>query len=244
MISNTTNKDIPMDTATKQKPAWIKWGVYLSLLIGLLALYRYLPLDEWITNFRVWVEELGPLGWAISIGAYALAAFLLIPGALLTITIGIAFGLWGFPIVVIGATIGAGMSFLAGRYLLRGQVEKALGQRPMYKALNEAIKEEGWKVVGLMRFSPAVPFSLQNWLFGITKVGFFPYILATFFGIMPGTLLYVWIGSISGTAASGADTSTAKIAFLVIGIIATLVVTVFIGKKAKAKLEIHGLDKE
>ena len=110
--------------------------------------------------------------------------------------------------------------------------------------MNEAIKEEGWKVVGLMRFSPAVPFSLQNWLFGVTKVDFIPYILATFFGIMPGTLLYVWIGSIGATAASGTDTSTAKIAFLVIGIIATLVVTVFIGKKAKAKLEIHGLDKE
>ncbi len=136
------------------------------------------------------------------------------------------------------------MSFLAGRYLFRNQVEKALGHRPLYKALNEAIKEEGWKVVGLMRFSPALPFSLQNWLFGVTKVGFFPYILATFFGIMPGTLLYVWIGSIGGAAASGDETSTAKIAFLVIGIIATLVVTVFIGKKAKAKLEIHGLDKE
>jgi len=244
MISNTTNEGIPMSTETKQKPAWIKWAVYASLLIGLLALYRFLPLDEWITSFRVWVKDLGTLGWIISIGAYALAAFLLIPGALLTITMGIAFGLWGFPIVVIGATIGAGMSFLAGRYLLRGQVEKALGQKPIFKAINDAIAEEGWKVVGLMRFSPAVPFSLQNWLFGVTKVGFFPYILATFFGIMPGTLLYVWIGSIGGTAASGAETSTAKIAFLVIGIIATLVVTVFIGKKAKAKLQVHGLDKE
>ena len=117
MISNITNKDIPMNTETKQKPAWIKWGIYLSLLIGLLALYKFLPLDEWITNFRVWVKDLGPLGWAISIGAYAIAAFLLIPGAILTITMGIAFGLWGFPIVVTGATIGAGMSFLAGRYL-------------------------------------------------------------------------------------------------------------------------------
>lgn len=157
---------------------------------------------------------------------------------------GIAYGLWGFPIVVIGATIGAGLSFLAGRYLLSGQVDKALGHRPIYKALNEAIKEEGWKVVGLMRFSPAVPFSLQNWLFGVTKVGFFPYILATFFGIMPGTLLYVWIGSIGGSVAGSDDTSTAKIAFLVIGILATLVVTIFIGKKAKAKLQVHGLDQE
>ena len=186
---------------------------------------------------------MGPIGWIISIVAYAIAAFILIPGALLTITIGIAYGLWGFPIVVIGATIGAGMSFLASRYLFSGLIEKTFGERPLFKALNEAIKEEGWKVVALMRFSPAVPFSLQNWFFGITAVGFFPYILATFFGIMPGTLLYVWIGSIGGSVAE-TDTSTAKYIFLVVGIIATLIVTVFIGKKAKAKLQVHGLDKE
>lgn len=208
-------------------------------------MYKVLPLDEWITSFQLWVQELGAVGWIISIFAYAIAAFLLIPGALLTITMGIAFGLWGFPIVVVGATIGAAASFLAGRYLLKNQVEKALGHRPIYKALNEAIKEEGWKVVGLMRFSPAVPFSLQNWLFGVTKVDFIPYVLATFFGIMPGTLLYVWIGSIGATAAAGSDdTSVAKYAFLAIGIIATLVVTIFIGKKAKAKLEVHGLNEE
>lgn len=214
----------------------------MSLFVGLLALYRFLPLDEWITSFRIWVKELGALGWVISIAAYAVAAFLLIPGALLTITMGIAYGLWGFPIVVIGATIGAGMSFLASRYMFSNYIHKSFGEKPLFKALNEAIKEEGWKVVGLMRFSPAVPFSLQNWLFGVTEVGFFPYILATFFGIMPGTLLYVWIGSIGGTAASGDDTSVAKYAFLAIGIVATLVVTVFIGKKAKAKLQVHGLD--
>ena len=119
MISNTKNENIPMNTETKQKPAWIKWAIYASVLVGLLALYRFLPLDEWITSFRVWVQELGAVGWIISIFAYAIAAFLLIPGALLTITMGIAFGLWGFPIVVVGATIGAGMSFLAGRYLLK-----------------------------------------------------------------------------------------------------------------------------
>ena len=241
---NNQNAGVTINTTKTEKPSWLKWVIYLSLLVGLLALYRYLPLDEWITDFRVWVKDLGPLGWAISIGAYALAAFLLIPGAILTITMGIAFGLWGFFIVVIGATIGAGMSFLAGRYILRGQVEKVLGEKPLFKAVNEAIKEEGWKVVGLMRFSPAVPFSLQNWLFGVTKVGFFPYILATFFGIMPGTLLYVWIGSIGASVGGSDETSTAKIAFLVIGIIATLIVTVFIGKKARAKLEVHGLDKE
>lgn len=209
-----------------------------------MVLYSYLPLDEWITNFRIWVKELGPSGWIISIFGYAIGSFILIPGSLLTIALAVAFGLWAFFIVVIGATIGAGMSFLAARYLFRGAVEKSLGKRPLYNALNEAIKEEGWKVVGLMRFSPAVPFSLQNWLFGVTAVKFFPYLIATFFGIMPGTLLYVWIGSIGGSAAAGGDISMAKLIFLVVGIIATLTVTIFIGKKAKEKLRIHGLDKE
>jgi uncharacterized membrane protein YdjX (TVP38/TMEM64 family) len=227
-----------------QNSPWIKRGIYLSLFVGLLLLYRYLPLDEWITSFRIWVKELGALGWIISIFGYAIASFILIPGALLTITAGIAFGLWGFFIVVIGATIGAGMSFLAARYLFSKPVEKSLGQKPLFKALNEAIKEEGWKVVGLMRFSPAMPFSLQNWLFGVTAVKFFPYLIATFFGIMPGTLLYVWIGSIGGSAAAGAETSTAKYIFLIVGIIATLAVTILIGRKAKEKLKVHGLDEE
>ena len=137
------------------------------------------------------------------------------------------------------------MSFLAGRYLFSAPVEKAMDKKPIFNAINEAIKEEGWKVVGLMRFSPAMPFSLQNWLFGVTSVNFIPYLLATFFGIMPGTLLYVWIGSITAeVTAGGSDTSTAKLAFLIVGIIATLAVTILIGKKAKEKLAIHGLDEE
>jgi len=232
------------DTTEKQPSPWIKRGIYLSLFIGLLVLYKFLPLKEWIEAFRVWVQELGALGWIISIVGYAVASFILIPGAILTITAGLAYGLWGFFIVVTGATLGAGMSFLAARYLFRGAVEKTLSKKPLFNAINEAIKEEGWKVVGLMRFSPAMPFSLQNWLFGVTAVKFVPYILATLFGIMPGTLLYVWIGSIGANAAAGSDTSTAKLAFLIVGILATLIVTVFIGKKAKEKLAVHGLDEE
>ena len=89
-------------------------------------------------------------------------------------------------------------------------------------------------MVGLLRLSPALPFSLQNWFLGVTPVGFWPAQVATFFGIMPGTLLYVWIGSLGNAAGEGA--STAKYVVFALGIAATLAVTVIVTRKAKAKM--------
>ena len=105
------------------------------------------------------------------------------------------------------------------------------------RAIDAAIAEEGWKVVGLLRLSPAVPFSAQNWILGATRVDFWPYLAATFVGIMPGTLLYVWITSLGAGGGGGA----AKWTFFAIGIAATLAVTVLVGRKARAKLAKHGL---
>ena len=106
---------------------------------------------------------------------------------------------------------------------------------PKFKAVNEAIGDEGWRVVGLLRLSPALPFSLQNWSLGATPVSFWGAMIATFFAIMPGTLLYVWIGSLGGSAGEGG--STLKYVFVAVGIIATIAVTIMVGRKANAKLK-------
>ena len=229
-----------MTDDARQGLPWMKIGIGVLAVAALFAAYSFLPVQEWMESFRAWIEELGPLGWAIFIVAYALACLVLFPGSLLTLAAGVAWGLWGFPLVVVGATIGAGLAFLAGRYFAQERVEKMIADRPKLRAVNAAIEEEGWKTVGLLRLSPAVPFSLQNWVLGATSVGFVPYILATFFGIMPGSLLYVWIGSLGGEAGSGGG-STAKYAFFAIGILATLVVTILVGRKARQKLEEHGV---
>ena len=116
-------------------------------------------------------------------------------------------------------------------------MQEKVAEYPKFNAVNQAIGEEGWKVVGLLRLSPALPFSLQNWFLGITPVNFWPSQIATFFGIMPGTLLYVWVGSLGGQAAGGDDMSIAKWVVGGLGILATLVVTVIVTKKANAKLK-------
>lgn len=232
----TTRTDTAPDPAAggtgRTRIALIALG--LVLLVGA---YAVLPVQQWSDAFRGWLEDLGPAGWLAFVAVYAVGTLALVPGSLLTIAGGLAFGLWAFPLVIAGATIGAGTAFLAGRYLVRDAVSAKIAANPRMRAIDAAIAEEGWKVVGLLRLSPALPFSLQNWILGATRVDFWPYLAATFFGIMPGTLLYVWIASLGAGGGGG----PAKWAFFAVGIAATLAVTVLIGRKARAKLAEHGL---
>lgn len=221
----------------KSNLPWAKIAIGIAVLVALIAAYRLLPISEWVETFRTWVTDLGPLGWVVFIVVYALTTFALVPGSILTLAAGVAFGLWGFPIVIIGATLGSALSFLAARYVFHDRVQEKVANYPKFDAVNQAIGDEGWKVVGLLRLSPALPFSLQNWFLGLTPVAFWPAQIATFFGIMPGTLLYVWIGSLGGQAAAGVgDTSAIKYVIFGVGILATLLVTVLVTKKAQAKL--------
>lgn len=233
-----------LDSSGDGMPGWARWALGLAALAGIVAAYALLPVAEWIEMFRAWIESLGPVGWFVFMAVYAVAVFALVPGSFLTLAAGVAFGLWGFPLVAGGAIMGAALAFLAGRYLVRDRVRAAISERPRLRAIDTAIGEEGWKIVALMRLSPLVPFSLQNWVFGATSVGFLPYFLATSFGILPGTLLYVWIGSLGGAAASAEDADSLKFVFFGIGILATLIVTVLVGRKASAKLKEHGLGEE
>jgi uncharacterized membrane protein YdjX (TVP38/TMEM64 family) len=109
------------------------------------------------------------------------------------------------------------------------------------EAIDQAVREEGWKIVVLLRLTPLVPFNIQNYALGVTDVGLLPYALGTFFGIMPGTALYVYLGAIGEAAARGETGGLLQILFLGMGLIMTIVVVVVIGRKAKAKLREVGI---
>ncbi len=221
------------------------WVIYLLVILAIFAMWYFLPVTEWITALREWTANQGVFGALVFACVYALACLVFFPGSVLTLAAGLAYGLAGFPIVIAGATVGASLSFLAGRYLFRDRVQGWVSDNPKLKAVDRAVEEDGWKVVGLLRLSPAVPFNLQNWFFGITSVRFWPYTLATFFGIMPGTLLYLWIASLGGEAASGgASTSTLKYVFFAVGIVATIAVTWIVGRKASQKLKEYGVEEK
>ncbi len=232
------------ETAGTKANGHMKWIIAAALVALFAVAYVYLPVSEWLTAFQDWVQGFGPLGWLIFIVVYALTSFVLIPGSILSIGAGVAYGLWAFPLVIIGAVLGSAISFLAARYVFHDRVQEKINSYPRFKAVNEAIRDEGWRVVLLLRLSPALPFSLQNWFLGVMPVGFWPAQIATLFGIMPGTLLYIWIASLGGEAAAegGMDTSMARYVVLGLGLLATLIVTVVITKKAQQKLKQFAVD--
>jgi uncharacterized membrane protein YdjX (TVP38/TMEM64 family) len=203
----------------------------------LLISYQYLPIEEWVGRLKDNAESLGAVGWVIYIIIYAIATLILAPASVLTLAAGFIYGLEGFFIVIIGAIIGASLSFLAGRYIFKNKVENFIATKPKLNSIDKAVEAEGWKIVALCRLSPLIPFNLQNWFFGVTSISFKSYFLSSFFAIMPGTLLYIWIGSLGSDIADNENTSIVKTIFLIIGLIATFVVTFYIGKKARQKLD-------
>ncbi len=220
------------------KRPWLPWVIGVVVVGALVGAWFLMPVREWTETFQHWIKSLGPWGVVAFAAVYVLATVLALPASPLTLVAGLSFGLWGFPLVVGVATIGATLAFLVARYLAREKVKAMVSKRPKFKAVDRAVTDEGWKIVGLMRLSPLVPFNLQNYLFGVTDVDFKRYVLATFIGIMPGSLLYVYIGSLGQQSGGG---STGKWIFIAVGLVATVITVVLITRKAKAKLAEAGV---
>jgi len=182
------------------------------------------------------LESLGPWGPVIFVLLYIVAAVLFVPGSALTLGAGALFGVGlGSVLVSVGATLGATAAFLVGRYLARDWVAKKIEGNAAFAAIDRAVASEGWKIVGLTRLSPAFPFTLLNYAFGLTRVSLRDYVLASWIGMMPGTVMYVYLGSLA-RAAGERHRTPAEWALYGVGLLATIVVTVFVTRLARAAL--------
>ncbi len=224
----------------------IKLSALALVLVGLFLLSRFLPVGEWLQAFNRWVGELGVAGVALYAVIYAVATVLMLPGAIFTLGAGFAFGLgWGFLAVVVGATTGAALAFLIGRFLARDKIEAMTRDQPKFRALDNAIGRKGARLIFLLRLSPLIPFNLSNFFYGLTAVRFWPYVLASGIGMMPGILVYVYLGTLGRAGletAAGADTERTPLEWtlMVVGLIATVAVTIWISKIARQALREAG----
>ena len=190
-----------------------------------------------------WIESLGYIGGIAFIAIYILSTVVFIPATILTLGAGVVFGVvWGYLYVFVGATLGAIAAFVIGRYLARDWIGKKIEENQKFVAIDQAVAHSGFKIVLLTRLSPLFPFNLLNYAFGITGVSFKEYALASI-GMLPATVMYVYIGSIAGDVArigsEDQSTDAIKWGIRIIGFIATVAVTVYatrLAQKAIAEL--------
>ena len=217
--------------------------VLLALLIvPVLTAALYFDLQALLRDALGWISGLGPWGAAAFIALYILATVLFLPGLILTMGAGFVFGvLQGSICVSIASTLGASIAFFIGRYLARKWVSKKIESSERFAAIDEAVAREGWKIVGLLRLSPVFPFNLLNYSLGVTKVSFRDFVLASWIGMMPGTVMYVYIGSLAGDLATlgmeARSRTPAEWTVSVIGLVATVAVTLYVTRIARAALE-------
>ncbi|PSO65820.1 MAG: hypothetical protein BRC36_02825 [Cyanobacteria bacterium QH_2_48_84] len=189
-----------------------------------------------------WIDSLGAVGVITFILLYIIAVVAFLPASILTLGSGVIFGVvLGSFYVFISATIGATAAFLVGRYLARGWVAKKIAGNRRFQAIDQAVGKEGLKIVLLTRLSPIFPFNLLNYAFVVTEVFLKDYVIGKV-GIIFGTIMYVYLGSLAGslatlgTGSQSADPSV-QWAIRILGFIATAAVTVYVTRIARKALE-------
>jgi uncharacterized membrane protein YdjX (TVP38/TMEM64 family) len=199
-------------------------------------------LSAQVLAFAQWVKTLGALGPLVFVVGYALAVVGFVPASLLTIGAGTIFGVVaGTAWVFIAASLGACAAFALARTVARGAIERRILANPRFAAIDRAIARDGRKIAVLLRLSPVIPFTLLNYALGLTRIRFADYAIACI-AMLPGTLLYVYIGSLVGDLAAVAAGSAAtegeglQRAFKLVGLAVTAFVTVTITRIARRAL--------
>jgi uncharacterized membrane protein YdjX (TVP38/TMEM64 family) len=204
---------------------WIVLAAVLALALSVSVSTLFLPLQAWMQYLIAAADRAGVWGMVLFIAANALASALLIPGWIFTATAGLVYGVGrGALVAHAGAMAGAGLAFLCGRYLFRKRVLALLEHNQQFRKIDAAIGREGWKIVCLVRLSPVVPFFLQNYLYSVTSIRFWPYFISTVLCTFPGTLLYVYLGAAGryGVLDKEAPTHPMQWVLLGVGFLATI----------------------
>jgi uncharacterized membrane protein YdjX (TVP38/TMEM64 family) len=237
-----------MNAPRSRHHGWLKYlaiAVFIALSVGLAKQSNLSALmQQALQQSLAWVDSQGPLAPLAFILIYNFATVLLIPGSVLTLGSGILFGpVWGAIYVLLAATLGATSAFWIGRNFARDWVSRQIAKYPKFAAIDRAVAQEGFKIVTLTRLSPLFPFNLLNYAFGITQVSLRDYVFGSI-GMVPGTILYVYLGSLLGSLAmiggkTTADPQTMALQWglKIVGLIATVAVSVYVTRIAKRALD-------
>lgn len=231
-VQNLPDHPVMPNAKEKAKGRWRPIAL-LAAVLAVIILSRFLGIGERLGDLRQWIASLGPWGPAVFIMLYVAATVAALPGSAITVVAGAIFGsLLGVVIVSIASTLGAGLSFLLGRYFARDAVVRWLSGNEKFARLDRLTEEHGAVIVALTRLVPLFPFNLLNYGFGLTRVRFWTYLFWSWLCMLPGTVLYVL-----GADALAKGISEGRVPWaLVAALAAAGVVLVFLIRRARRVL--------
>lgn len=218
-------------------------ALIVLVLMALMAIAAItLPVREWLQSALTWTAAHRTTAALSFIALYIVASVCLLPGLILTIAAGALFGpALGTFLASIGSVLGATAAFSLGRTLARNWIRQRIESWPRIRALDRAISARGFWTVLLTRLSPLFPFNLLNYAYGVTSVRPRDFILASWIGMLPATVVYVYAGSaatsLAQALAGNVGTGGARHWLLWAGLLATLLVTVLVTRLARRQLE-------
>jgi uncharacterized membrane protein YdjX (TVP38/TMEM64 family) len=206
-----------------------------------LVLFAF-PVRQELQRFLLWVRSIGPWGPVALAAAYTPACLLFLPGSILTLSSGFLFGVVrGTIAAFLGSLGGASAAFVLSRTLARGLVEDRVTSSPKFRAIDRAVAMNGFKIVVLTRLSPVLPFNLLNLVFGLSAVRFRDFFLGSAVGMLPGGLMYAYLGSavknLADLFAGRIEGGVGPRVLFGAGLIATVAATVLITRVAKRALD-------
>ncbi|KIT15252.1 TVP38/TMEM64 family protein [Jannaschia aquimarina] len=222
----------------RRLPSWKLW-LWPVLFVGLGIVIWLLPWRGYVEPMRIWIAGQGATGWVSFVAIYTIVVMLPLPAAAMSVVGGLVFGWWGFPLSMLGSILGALPPWWLTHTYFRAPVLRRIGGKQA-EAADRAVRENPALFILLLRFTPILPFTLQNYLLGLTGVRAWPYIWATLVGLAPGTVAMVWIGTVGGLAAAGADKDA--IAYAIIGLILFGSLIIWMSGKAVRKLREAGFE--
>ena len=233
-----TTRSTPTEKPPDQPFSRLRKGVvFLVLLILAAVLFATTDARALLRQAMHWIEQLGAWGQVLFVLIYIVATVLLIPGSALGLGAGALFGVVrGSLLVSLASTLGATCSFLLGRFLARDWVAKKIEGYPSFAAIDRAVAAEGWRIVFLTRLSPVFPFTLLNYAFGLTRVSLREYVLASWLGMMPGTVMYVYLGFLARTGVSDQPRTPLQCVLYGVGLVATVAVAIMVTRIASRAL--------
>jgi uncharacterized membrane protein YdjX (TVP38/TMEM64 family) len=191
-------------------------------------------LIDHIAAFFTSSPEQAPSSLGALILIFIAAGFVPLPRIIVCVLAGAAFGLVAIPVSVPSFTLGALGGFLAARYLLHGPVQRLVERRPLLKSIAQAVDQEGWRVVALMRLGAPIPGAMTNYVFGLSNISWWSFTWSTFLFCIPQIVLFVGVGAAGRAAILDEPISGARLTMMAIAIITCGLIIYRIARQARS----------